>query len=487
MLATKYPGGEVSEQKAYEILSDYFMAHPEDTRAWMPLYFILKGRDAKVELVSLLRRILPRLEEDEQALAQFPVTLESLRDEVVKFDGLSAMPKTPDASHKRVITGESYPSMDRTSSVQSSTTSQMATSSESMGPTSTQQLADDSSQSGPPISLENWRDVVLAWQSTRGMTEAMINTSMANDVEKHVAVQAYALISGEYSALKRWPYQVWRDIDKFVFPRNSRERTEGIDMTPGARIPFFRDFGALTPFLLKQNLQNFSVVGLAHKLGIKGEDIIGMRRTVNWGDRFFERTLLKHYTAQLNQMQFVVFHMKGLGRELFYDARYRALYFDAEYFGKMPPSYIFHRIMLHLRAVMAGYHAWLFSDLRQGVMPFVEKARLVMQNSLVSTMKSAVGMGLSPGDIVGESDKRGRLRTFFQQKEVGLPEVEALIQGMWRYLYAWQAAETLDFIGLYEAILGVDIATLKGREIRLASSTHPEIRELLAFATRFHF
>ena len=102
-------------------------------------------------------------------------------------------------------------------------------------------------------------------------------------------------------------------------------------------------------------------------------------------------------------------------------------------------------------------------------------------------MKSAVGMGLSPGDIVGESDKRGRLRTFFQQKEVGLPEVEALIQGMWRYLYAWQAAETLDFIGLYEAILGVDIATLKGREIRLASSTHPEIRELLAFATRFHF
>ena len=487
MLATKYPGAEMDEQKSYDILHNHFAAYPDDARSWMPLYFILKGRDERLELIGLLRHILPRLEEDEQALAQFPVTLESLRDEVVKYEDLVGMPQTHDSGHKRLITGDGQVSLERDGTAQLASLKQTGASVESLNIEMKERTAEEEEAVAQQLSPENWREVVMSWQMAGGMTEMLVDMPFAHQMEKHVAVQAFALITGEYSALRRWSLQVWRDVDKFTYPRSSRERTRSIVMIPAAFIPFFNEFGPMTPFLLKQNTINFSVTGLAHKLAVRAEDIIAMRRSVSWNDIFFDKTLIRHYADQLNQMQFVIFNIKGLGRDLFYDVKYRALYFDVDYFSKMPPSYIFHRIMLHLRAVMAGYHPWLFADLRGSVMPFVEKARETMQNSLVSTMKSSIGLGFSPGEIVGETAKRGHVRRFFQQKEIGLPEVEAMIQGMWQYLYAWQAAETLDFIGLYEAILGVDIATLKAREIRLASSSHGEIRELLAFATRLTF
>ena len=486
-LATKYLGGEVTEQSAYDILNAHFSAHPDDPRAWMPLYFLFRGRDESAKLVNLLRQILPRLEEDEQALAQFPVTLESLRDEVIKYDDQYAMPRTPANSHKKLI-GDSHGSLDMSSSVPVSSSVASGALYESVLGEATQYLAENSLPPAPKIPLENWREVVMAWQSLHGMTDSLMEIPFDDDLEKHIALQVYAVISGEYTALKRWKYQVWRDAEKFTYPRISKERIAGIDMSPASRIPRFKEFTALTPYLSSQSTQNFSVLGLARKLGIKAEDVISSRRTVNWSDRFFEKTLIKHYATQLNQMHFVIFHMKGLGRDLFYDIKYRALYFDADYFGKMPPSYIFHRIMLHLRAVTAGYHVWLFSDLKQGIMPFIEKARSIMQSSLGSTIKSAVGIGLSPRDMVADSKDRERLRRFFQEKkDVGIPDIEALIHGMWRHLYEWQAVETLDLIGLCETILGVDFSTLKAKEIGLASSTHTEIKELLSFIIQLKF
>ena len=98
-----------TRRKALAIYSEVYAADPDNSRTWMPLYFLLLEFGATTERLTHLRAILPKLRLDQRPLKSFPLTLESMQLELrnlekeILINGTNAIPRTPVKSTEKII------------------------------------------------------------------------------------------------------------------------------------------------------------------------------------------------------------------------------------------------------------------------------------------------------------------------------------------------------------------------------------------------
>lgn len=81
--------------EAFPIYREAFACDPDDSRSWMPLYFLLLEFGEPVDRLAHLKATLPRLTKDPRPLKSFPITVESLaaefRELSEEFDDVPAV------------------------------------------------------------------------------------------------------------------------------------------------------------------------------------------------------------------------------------------------------------------------------------------------------------------------------------------------------------------------------------------------------------
>jgi hypothetical protein len=239
----------------------------------------------------------------------------------------------------------------------------------------------------------------------------------------------------------------------------------------------------LGPYLARYYGDTFNINGLAAYLKISPSKVIAMRRPVPWSDRFFEKSMIHHYITILNNMRFVIFNIRGLGKTLFYDGRQRALYFDVDYYRSMPITHLFHRIMLQLRAVLEDFYVWLHLDTSRHILPFFGMIERNVDRSFTSKMKRIITSQQS--HLVIDDQRAEYIRKLFATKRsVKAEEIEKIKAAMINHLYNLQVAETLDLIGVVESLIDRDITKMSAADIARLVKEYPQIQALINQALR---
>ena len=97
---------ESQRKKATVVMRDVHELDPQESRVWMPLYFLLTDYGMPAQRLSHLDSIVPQLIHDQRPLRSFPLTLESLKAEREELQAqLSGVPRKEESFELTDVTG----------------------------------------------------------------------------------------------------------------------------------------------------------------------------------------------------------------------------------------------------------------------------------------------------------------------------------------------------------------------------------------------
>lgn len=496
---------EKEVERAAQLLHDEWMNDPEDKRLWMPLYFLHRKQGDRGRLTQLLATIIPQLEKDGSPLRNYPVTLEKLRadmngvldDKEVKekepkgelkasksstnsyqpkariFDGAEAnsgtMPfaapvtddeKNGSAAIPQIVSADGLPRLPDGSEakvnpeVPALPPISLETKASSMMP---QSQATTHMQKQEEVLVDDWRSVVALKQRMSGMTRGLLNTAFAQEIEKHMALQCFALLSGEYSVLEDWQTRIWRKPEEATYPFEYQTRLPAATVSPLLRSPLMQAVQAFVPLFVKLFEHEFSLVKLAKRAGIPPQEIINRRKPMTWAEDFFKHCGLSRYREDYNRHRFVPFSMPGIGADVFFDGRYRTIYFDASVYRERPISHLHHAISLTLRSVKVGYFVPLSLDPVNTVLPIIRR----MQFEVKRLGRRIYAISPQERDpflraLLGlDIDKM--VRSCSKLVPPQPDHMRALWVAMRLHILKLEISETLDLFGIVEHLASVDL------------------------------
>ena len=289
------------------------------------------------------------------------------------------------------------------------------------------------------------------------MTRGLLNTAFAQEIEKHMALQCFALLSGEYSVLEDWQTRTWRKPEEATYPFDYQSRLPAASVSPLLRSPLMQTVQAFVPLFVRLFEHEFSLVKLAKRAGLAPQEIINRRRPMTWSEDFFKSFGLNRYREDYNRHRFVPFSIAGLGTDVFFDGRYRTIYFDAAVYRERPISHLHHAIHLTLRSVKLGYFVPLSLDPVNTVLPIIRR----MQHEVKKQGRKLYAISPQERDpflrgLIGlDVDKIVRSCSKITPPQAD--HLRALWVAMRLQILKIEIAETLDLFGLVEQLANVDL------------------------------
>lgn len=517
--------------------------NPMDSRVWIPLYSLYEESHAKQKLIEHLERIIPLIERDKSLLERTPFNLESLRSTLKRarssnhsIEG-AAIPLHKTAAKANTNTFElvnhavqmqqawvdAIPVV-KISAVSNDLESNQARTEESReavirettlgtagidgssavalinlpDPTSPNSstgngaITDSRSQlkivsnqtNGSLQPLINWRELVQSQTPPIGFTKKLMTMAFASELEKHVAVQCVALLSGETSELENWHWQVWRNADAFQYPT-----------LVAGRLPVdsgFSHYGGqlhklikmTLPIILKVHRTRFVAKSYLSKIGLPpGSPSIA----IELSNAALQRGALKLFEQQISAAKAVFFDTVGLGQEVFFDLSKRAFHCDAKWQLGLPQSILTYRILENLTHFQKGNTGITLLDPESEILPVIQNIKQVLSSTGLERLRIAFG--------IDHREIHQQLKTMNREQLVSLLAWNAdrtaadirVLQGEMRVkALSHILAMTLDVVGIAEALTGKDLCqpgTLRAGEIK---SLHPLMEQLLLIATKMN-
>lgn len=330
----------------------------------------------------------------------------------------------------------------------------------------------------------DWRSVVESKEVPPSLTRKLLNQAFANEVEKHVALQSVAVMSGSCAELNNWHWRVWRKPNEFGYKVRGKERFPESEQREILQSSLAKLVLATSPVFVRAYRRRFTVEYLSRKLKVPAESIIQNRQPFGWRDQPTGNCGFIHYADRIKKRGYKLFDLPGLEQKVFYEIQHRTIYIDRRYYSTVPPSHLFHRILNVLWSVQMQYFVPLALNPKKDAFPIVAE---------IADHFSSKGMTAIKSRLKGRSDTIKALEGLDQKKlrdlyeRVGMPKVEALNQlwfAMQSQVYLIVLAETLDLVGSLESIVNRDFlepdALQPGEIIRL----NPYAQVLIHFMTK---
>lgn len=315
----------------------------------------------------------------------------------------------------------------------------------------------------------NWREIVLSGFADRNQVERALQADFSSELEKHLAVQSLALLSGELELLMtRWERRVWRYPSEYFYPLSIRNRIPGY--YTGYKSPMLLPLQSLlfqlvqlvSPVLIKIYHERFSVEYLTKVAKIRSDRIAKSTQPLDWNSGLLFDVGLYHYAQRFKSREIVCVNLRGLNQIIFFDGREKKIYIDALFYKEMPSSALFHRMVGLLWEIRLNYYVPLALDPKVSILPmFSYIAKRSQEHSatkvgrILKTDKNALS------SAIGRLDQRLLNDLIEKIGPIQDTQLYALWRSMRLYTQCMMICETLDIIGTFESISGRDLIQKK--------------------------
>jgi len=307
--------------------------------------------------------------------------------------------------------------------------------------------------------VADWRTATLKMQYLPGMTQRLQQANFENLLERHLALQCFALISGEFDVLDNHDMQVWRDYSSARYPFEIGKRVTSKMANPLLNSPIIGILRLLQEPMVRYFHQRFSQEHIATRAGLSPSQLFGVRSLRSLGEDSLKRFGFSNFSGFFERNGVRIFSLKGLGNRLYYEYNSRSFYLDIEHYERFPRSFLFHRLMAVFRSVLSGLYPLLKLDCERHILAFLNDARSVAKSEVSKPSKGSLGLRVNkPGfeEALAGLNMVKVDALFKKLGDVGLVGVKKVQKAVWVHLYMMQMAETLDLIGVSEAIIGKD-------------------------------
>lgn len=426
-----------------ELLDKAYLQNQNDDRIWMPYYLVLRKNENISSLVSLLEFMIPKVSRNLSVLKSYPVTVESLETELKELST---------AGYQRVVGGYEQAEQERTSSSASH-------------------------------HMLDWRKLINGRKLRKGMAGKLNDRAFASILEKHIALQVVTLLTGEFQYLANLRGRVWRNADAYDYPLNGRGRYPSGFSHPLLGSPLHQLIGNCVPALALAFKERFSIKYIAQKIGCEPRDVMNIRNPMRWDSAFLPEFGFKHYQEKLDKQRYVVFDLAGLKDEIFFDGSQRSFYFDAEYYKNKPMSHLFHKILFTSWALKFNYYVPIVLDVRTQVLPFFDELSQRCEKSLFSGIREKIMGPTSNLDLAFQKVDLDSSRQLLEQiGGINPAKIYELMSAMQDHVARLQLSETLDLVGIVEALSGLDLENQGEMKLFEIYDVHDAVENLILFA-----
>jgi len=444
---------EQYSEQAYLALKQVYRSRPEEATVWVPLYLLLRSYGSSEDLLSYISGLIPKVENSPDILDPYPITLESLETELNRLGVSEGEVSAVGFSHDTVYTPPLPPDTQPRNNLANET--------------------------------KSWRSFVSELDVPENFCHELFLRPISSAIEKHVGLQACALLSGDLETLKQWHWQVWRNPDQYGYKLEGRNRYPEDGNLAEIQSPLHRLLLFIAPVLIQMHRDKFSAAVLSTKLGQSMKQISGSIKKLSWDDSLFSQTGLTHYQDILVRQKFNVFHLPGMKSEIFYEGSTRNIYFDKNVYASLPGSVLFHKIFGVLWSVKLRYFPLLHLNPRTDVIPLILAIQHQSEGTGIRAVKRFLGAKPTALEQSIQSLDLSELEHRFSQiVDFNTSEVERLWKMMRRHILRLQLAETLDLVGLAESIISEDIVDKGELAKGEILSKHDCLEDLIVFSTK---
>lgn len=326
-----------------------------------------------------------------------------------------------------------------------------------------------------------WRRVAKAHAPDAGLLQDLLNNPLPNLPEQIIAVQAAALMEDKIPALDGFSNRVWRDPQAIRYELKWTDRMDREMFHPGIKSPLARLLKALYPLFIQAFAHEMSLSGVADRLKMRPDEILKVRRPVDFNDEVIQRTNLRYYTAALKDNGYHIYHLPSIGDRFQFDFEKRDIYIDRNHYMAAPPSHVFHRLAFLLRAVSLDYFPFLHLSPGGEIFPFLMKCKRSLDQT--DGVKRVLGMDKDPlRAILAQAKDRDYLSQLFGELgNLSADRISQTISHFIEQIYRLNLAETLDLIGVIETISGVDLCNPRASSFQRINQSG-SAKSILAFA-----
>jgi hypothetical protein len=515
--------------------------NPLDSRIWIPLYSLYEETASSQKLIKHLDKVIPMIQRDKSILDNTPLNLESLKNSLRRARRQDNAPRTRQ-DHQRPLeaTGELRSKEDiefmrrRTAAMQNEwlrilpvvkiaaiqtehpadthvedtpvtqtkeTGSHLKTiptleasslkfqdtditiPEETSTTTTPEPLADV--QSHPPAQQQpDWRNFAINAIAPPGSTERIMNMAFASEIEKHIAIQSTALVTGEMQAIETWHWPVWRRVETFDYPLSPTSRMHddlGLQFYHGSLHKLLR---TLTPVLLKTYEHRLDISAKLARLGIrkniKSAEVTAKHPAINRG-------ALKFFEAFADDLKVRYFDTAGLGADVFFDIGSNAIHFDGVWQMGLPPGVLSYRAIEILNHILRGNIALASFDAGAEIMPLLDNLRSMLTATAMARVRVAFGMEHRDlSNFMAQVNRNEVIQLLSQNMRVTVSDITQLQQEIRLKSLATILASTLDLVGMTESLCGRDLCAPGALNAANLKDIHPLAKNLLVIASHLN-
>ncbi|MFW7377418.1 MAG: tetratricopeptide repeat protein [Oligoflexus sp.] len=542
-LSEKHP------ELAHQILSQHFQFDMDDSRSWVPLFFLQSSLEHHYELYDLLKFIIPRISDNKDLLKVYPVTLESLEKEFQKIATQLNLPENIPNYHKAADQGRDmisdternlkaqsrhaiargertefhlrigedtqshihpvHDAEDTGFRIQEKTqiSEMRQVAGESIYYKTSESVDDNETELPPPPPIaegrpppavklmtpntpkstpQNWRLIGASLLASDGATEQLLKERFDSKLEKHFAVQLVAIIEGKYSVLDRWDYKVWRKMEDYFYqPEKRLQPGEGVTLN-AMKLPIVQALQAMRKVLETTFQHRFTLRGLTDSLNIKIDEFIRLRAHIPFTDTLILSSPLSFYQTQWSQKSYRIFHLPGLAAQIHFEYQQKVFYIDQEYYRSKPPHLLFHTLLHISKAVEKGY--WKLTRLSPelDLMPIFHQLMILLQkHGSLAEQKILVDGEEYALQLISPVDLANLEHDLRNLKGLELADIKNALSDFQTQIMLDCTFETLDLVGIVETFAKIDLS--KDEQASLDLLRDRQIRALLIHASKFNF
>lgn len=468
----------------FEILKDFFQRSPHDPRTWSPLHALHRDLGDQREQMSFLTMVVAMIAQDETLVCHMPVAIDVLRHELqtlqqqFKAHSVTEQPvvaQSHEQSQAQVMSMDRHrapsvavqPPLPRVAGDGFSTPLRSKSNVKPMMDASREEYVD-------------WRLWVRRRHTQKNMTQDLMLWAFENEVEKHVAVQAFAALTGEFAPLRDWQYKVWRDFAEPPYHLEGKNRLYREAANPLLSNDLSRLLQILAPAIASVFPQVFSEAPLLSRFKVTRQRLQATAQPLPWDHPVLRKAGLTHFAERFSKERISLLHLGPMQDDVFFDYYNRDIYLNMDAALTRPLSHLRHRILKYYRATRLNFYVPLSVSMQSQLIPFLKAAHAALQRRGLDSLAVNMGLRSDPVAVALQKVERERAKDLFAKiARQGLSELGPTLRAMSNQIYHINFAETLDLIGLLEEVFGLDLAAPLSPEATRALQSSELLQTLL--------
>ena len=328
----------------------------------------------------------------------------------------------------------------------------------------------------------NWRQAIVQNTLSSSVVTMIANQAFEKDLEKHVALQTIALVSGDLSILNDWHLNVWRHPENYIYSLNYKEHFPETGIPEFLYTRYYKLISMLIPALSSLCKDILSIKGYVKTKKINYQYLKSKARYVKWDATEFIQCGIHKFTITSLYTNLNIVDLPISSTDIVYDPRKSTIYLDLSYFKKFPHTVLLHTLLHTLWAIRLKYYVLLTLP-SPSMMPLFNYLKEYFSNSVVKKVKDLFKTDISPIDaLLNRLNKADFYRVYSKlQGNISEKQITLLKNACNTHIERLQLADSLDIIGFIEYKSHIDLISKGQITPEELTSLVPNIQSILNY------